>query len=54
MELIDVFKVQQRGTGTFMVTIPVEVIRDLGIEKGDRLKVYLDRELKRIIYEIIS
>lgn len=37
-----------------MVTVPIEVIRELGIEKGDRVKVYLDRELKRIIYEPIS
>ena len=52
MELIDVLTVQQRPTGTFMVTIPIKVIRELGIEKGDRIKVYLNRESKRIIYEI--
>ena len=54
MKLIDVLKVQQRPTGTFMITIPVEIIRELSIEKGDKLKVYLNRESKQIIYEVIS
>lgn len=54
MKEIQILKVQRRPTGSYMVTVPIEVIRELGIEKGDKIKVYLKRESNWIIYEPIS
>ena len=45
-------KVQPRRAGNFMVTIPLEAAKKLGIEDNERIKVILDIEKKRIIYQI--
>jgi hypothetical protein len=49
---IDFVKVQPRRGGSFMVTIPIDGARMLGIEGHERLKVLIDRERKRIIYQL--
>jgi len=53
MKEIDIVKVQRRPTGSFMVTIPIEVIRDFDIKSGEKAKVLVEQEPKRIIYELI-
>lgn len=45
-------KVQPRKAGNFMVTIPKEVVHKLGIFDNERLKVLVDVERKRIIYQL--
>jgi len=45
-------KVQPRKAGSFMVTIPVEAVRRLEIKREDRLKVLVDKEKRRIIYQL--
>ncbi|MEM2936555.1 MAG: AbrB/MazE/SpoVT family DNA-binding domain-containing protein [Candidatus Bathyarchaeia archaeon] len=48
-----IIKVQRRPTGSFMVTIPIEVIRAFDIKEGDKVKVLIERERRRVIYEIM-
>jgi len=45
-------KVQSRKGGSFMITIPKEAMKSLGIESDDRLKVLVDLEKKRLIYQL--
>jgi len=45
-------KVQKRKAGNFMVTIPKDAAKALGIVNNERLKVLIDVERKRIIYEL--
>ena len=45
-------KVQPRKAGNFMVTIPLEAAKELGVNDNERIKVILDKEKKRIIYQI--
>jgi len=45
-------KVQPRKAGSFMVTIPAEAVRRLEIKRKDRLKVLVDKEERRIIYQL--
>ena len=45
-------KVQPRKAGSFMVTIPVEAVRMLELKGEDRLKVLVDKEKRRIIYQL--
>jgi len=35
-----------------MVTIPLEAAKELGIKDNERIKVILDKEKKRIIYQL--
>lgn len=49
---IDFVKVQPRKGGSFMVTIPIIVARMLGIKGHERLKVLIDLERKRIVYQL--
>ena len=53
MEEVDVVKVQRRPTGSFMVTIPIEIVRDFGIKRQEKVRVLVERKAKRIIYELI-
>lgn len=46
-------KVQPRKSGSFMVTIPSEIAKEMGIKNNERLKVLVDHERKRIIYELV-
>ncbi len=46
-------KTQPRKSGSFMITIPAEAVRKLGIKKEDRrnIKVLVDEGKKRLIYQ---
>jgi bifunctional DNA-binding transcriptional regulator/antitoxin component of YhaV-PrlF toxin-antitoxin module len=48
---IDFVKVQLRKSGSFMITIPKQAVNVLSIKSGERLKVFVDKENKRIIYQ---
>ena len=47
-------KTQPRASGSFMITIPAEAVRKLGIKKESqlKLKVLVDEEKKRLIYQL--
>ena len=49
---IDFVKIQPRKGGSFMVTIPKDAVRELGIKDNERVKVLIDKERKRVIYQI--
>lgn len=48
---VDFVKVQLRRSGSFMVTIPKQVVEALNITNGERLKVSIDKQKRRIIYQ---
>jgi antitoxin component of MazEF toxin-antitoxin module len=50
---IDFVKVQLRRSGSFMVTIPKQAVNMLDLKSGERLKVSVDKESKKIIYQKI-
>jgi|GEM_PF-2063292 len=50
---IDFVKVQLRRSGSFMVTIPKQAVNILNLKSGERLKVSVDKESKKIIYQKI-
>ena len=52
-EEIAFVKTQPRKGGSFMITIPAEAVRKLGIKKEDRskIKVLIDEDKKRLIYQ---
>lgn len=45
-------KIQPRARGSFMVTLPKEAVEILGIVDNEKAKVFVDREKRRISYEI--
>jgi len=45
-------KVQPRKGGSYMVTIPIDGVRMLGIKGGEKLKALIDVDKKRIIYQL--
>jgi bifunctional DNA-binding transcriptional regulator/antitoxin component of YhaV-PrlF toxin-antitoxin module len=47
-------KVQPRARGNYMVTIPSDAVKMLGIKDNERTKVYVDKDKKRVIFEIIK
>jgi bifunctional DNA-binding transcriptional regulator/antitoxin component of YhaV-PrlF toxin-antitoxin module len=47
-------KVQPRARGNYMVTIPREAVKMLGIKDNERTKVYVDKEKRRAIFEIMK
>lgn len=49
---LDFVKIQPRKGGTFMVTIPRDVVKELGIKDNERVKVLIDRDKRRIIYQL--
>ncbi|MEM0049185.1 MAG: AbrB/MazE/SpoVT family DNA-binding domain-containing protein [Candidatus Bathyarchaeia archaeon] len=51
---IDFVKIQLRKSGSYMVTIPKKIVESLGLRGGDTLKVLMDPEKRRIIYQRIS
>ena len=51
---IDFVKVQLRKSGSFMITIPKQAAEILNIKSGDRLKVSIDKENKKIIYQKLT
>jgi len=51
---IDFVKAQLRKSGSFMVTIPKQAVKMLNIKSGERLKVLIDKENKKIVYQKIA
>ena len=51
---IDFVKVQLRKSGSFMITIPKQAAEMLNIKSGERLKVLIDKENKKIIYQKLA
>jgi bifunctional DNA-binding transcriptional regulator/antitoxin component of YhaV-PrlF toxin-antitoxin module len=47
-------KIQPRARGNYMVTIPTEAVKMLGIKDNERTKVYVDKEKKRVIFEVMK
>jgi len=50
LEEVSIVRLLEKGR----VTIPLEVRRALGLEKGARLRLLLDRVDKRIVLEVIK
>ena len=50
---IDFVKVQLRKSGSFMITIPKQAVEMLNLKRSERLKVLVDNEKQRIIYQKI-
>lgn len=46
-------RVQKRTSGHHFVTIPSEAVKDLDIEAHERMKVYLDKKMKRVVFELV-
>lgn len=53
MKEVAIVRVQRRPSGSFMVTIPIEVIRSFDIKPGEKAKVLVEHGRERIIYELI-
>ncbi len=51
-ELIKVLKIQKKPGG-LLVRIPNDVVRRIKLRGEEKVKVYLDEEKRRIIYELI-
>ena len=51
-ELIKVLKIQKKPGG-LLVRIPNDIVRKINLTGEERVKVYLDEEKRRIIYEVI-
>jgi len=49
---VDFVKVQLRKGGSFMVTVPKAIVRLLGIKGGETLKVLIDVDNRRIVYQL--
>ena len=47
-------KIQPRARGNYMVTIPSEAVKMLGIKDNERTKVYVDKNRKRVIFELVE
>jgi antitoxin component of MazEF toxin-antitoxin module len=51
---IDFIKIQRKTAGSFMVTIPHEAVKKLGIKDNETMKVYLDTEKKQVLFELLK
>jgi AbrB family looped-hinge helix DNA binding protein len=51
---VDFVKVQMRRSGSFMVTIPKQAADAIDLKSGERMKVLVDKEAKRIIYQKLA
>ena len=47
-------KVQKRMGGSFLVTISNEAVKALRKVDNERMKVFLDKETKRVIFELVK
>ena len=45
--------VQPRKAGGYMITIPIAVVRGLGIKDNETMAVYVDFNTKEITYKLI-
>ena len=53
-EEVDFVKIQKRKGGYYLLTIPAEAVRQLGIKDNERVKVYIDKRTKRVIFELLG
>jgi len=53
-EEIDFVKVQKRQGGSYLLTIPAEAVKQLGIRDNERVKVYLDKRARRVVFELLG
>jgi antitoxin component of MazEF toxin-antitoxin module len=51
---IDFVKVQKRKGGSFLVTIPSDAVKILGIKDNERMKVYLDKQAKSVRFVLVG
>jgi len=51
-ELIKVLKIQKKPGG-LLGRIPNDIVRKINLTGDEKVKVYLDEEKRRIIYEVI-
>lgn len=47
-------KIQPRARGNYMVTVPRDAVKMLGIKDNEKTKVYVDKDKKRVIFEVIK
>ena len=50
---VDFVRVQKRTGGSYMVTIPADAVKALHIEGNEKMKVLLDAESKRVIFQLM-
>lgn len=54
LEEVKILKLLAKPPKRYLVTVPKEIIRDLGLEGGEKVKVLLDRENERVVYEFLE
>jgi len=52
-EEVAILTIQERAKKNFMVTLPKKFALEFGIEDGDNIRVFIDRNTKRFIYEVM-
>lgn len=52
IEEVAFVKIQPRKGGSYMVTIPKDVIHILNIVGHEKVKVLVDKEKKQVIYQL--
>lgn len=50
--VVKTVKIQPRRTTGFMVTLPISMVRGLGLEDNEQLDVFVDYEKKEVIYKL--
>ena len=53
-EEVDFVKIQKRKGGSYLLTIPAEAVKALGVKDNERVKVYVDKRTKRVIFELLG
>ena len=53
-EVVDFVKIQKRIGGSDLLPIPAEAVKALGIKDIERVKVYVDRRTKDIIFDLLG
>ena len=43
--------IQRRPQGSYMVTIPLEIVNDLKLKARERVDVYVDKAKKKVCYK---
>lgn len=48
---VDFVRVQKRKGGSYLVTIPAEIVKELHVKHKEKAKVYLDKKASRVVFE---
>ena len=51
---VDFVRVQKRKGGSYLVTIPSDVVKEFQIKHRQKTKVYMDKKSKRVVYELAT